>query len=452
MYKGIVARMEEFAEKAVDATPFQDAIVDTNAVEIDDVENQIDAASKEVDDVIEVSAALEAISNTFVESAKDGGFSKANINAINVSLQYLHKRIGFTPSANIAIESFGSIGTRAAATTFALEGFKESIAKAWDALVAGIKKVFEWIAEFYNKIFYSAKQMNNRAKVIKEQLGKITDQQKEKTFKNSYLFKALNINGEVPVNIDPFLINVAKVLESCIQMAIKNAATFKSTFSEYYDSKTFMFDPSKLDNFELPAIAVPNSIKVSNSEDYGYTIDTDSDIHLVRTDELPGKKALFAIVTNRNMQGRHAFSILNKIEMQINEIKDDKEIKNAEDLPVLTLEQANKVIDHVIEITNNLIRYEAEKDKINVVKNDFLRKAAGFKRFGNFLSLPSDTNQLQLHGHIRDLQSLTKYFARSLDQPIASMCGYCLKTSKALIEYVKQSLKFYGTGTDLVVV
>jgi len=455
MYKGIVARMEEFAEKAVDATPFQDAIVDTNAVEIDDVENQIDAASKEVDDVIEVSAALEAISNTFVESAKDGGFSKANINAINVSLQYLHKRIGFTPSANIAIESFGSVGTRAAATTFALEGFKESIAKAWDALIAGIKRIFEWIAEFYNKIFNSAKQMNERAKKIKEQLTKVTDHPKEKDqkFKNSYLFKALNIDGEVPVNIDAPLKNISTVLESCIKVAVKNAVEFKGVINQYYDLKTTKFSPSSLYNFELPAAAIQHLETVKNPEDYGYDPSSFKEgvLKVGMMPEMPGHKILIVAANNTTINGRAAFAVLDKIDMRITDIKNGKELKDDADLPVLTLDAAKAVINSVIDITDKLIRYESEKDKINVVKKEFSGAATKLKII-DFLMPTEDLKQIELHGYVRDLQILTKYFARSLDQPIASMCGYCLKTSKALIEYVKQSLKFYGTGTDLVVV
>jgi len=430
MRRGLVAAMEGECEVIV--APFQDGEPIADTLEVESIEHVIDVNQKEMDDVSNVMSALESIFDVVSLAATNGGFRKENAHVVNVSLEYMYDKLGMPSSNLFALESLANEHSRVAATTLALESLTEAIKKAWEFVINAIKKAFEWIANLYNKIFSSVKSLNTKAKELKETLNNNKDELSKTSFKDSALAKALCIDGVVPTDLSSSLKLVVKYLDVSVALTIKNATLFKGMSKSYYDFDSNSYDIQKLEEFKLNPMHVDTDRVISNPEKYGFDLKDKPNLKLMLNQQMPGNKTMLSVINDKLLVGKEAFDVIDQIVMKVGNFSEDNAIKSDE-VPGLDRSHALDVVDAVIELTNAVLAYQSQEKTVNSIKKEFLNDA---ERFKNVRGDSPNSSE-----HFKNLQKLTKYIARMLDQPIASMCSYSEKTSRALLQYVTKSMK-----------
>ena len=69
---------------------------------------------------------------------------KKNINVVNVAVEALCNNVGIIHKSSISLEDFNNLALRSVSTTLALEDYKETLSKIWNAILEALKKAIEW--------------------------------------------------------------------------------------------------------------------------------------------------------------------------------------------------------------------------------------------------------------------------------------------------------------------
>lgn len=166
--KGFIAAMED--EEVVVApedgleVPVEvaDAVVETTD-EGEDIVGDVEA----MEDAIEDAETLDDIADVAEASAEEGeGMDPVAAEITEVAVESIYARLGLTQKAMPAMESFGSAGSRKAATRIAAEGWKESVKKAWEAVVKFFKNIIERVSAFLAKFFDANLRVEKAAKAM----------------------------------------------------------------------------------------------------------------------------------------------------------------------------------------------------------------------------------------------------------------------------------------------
>lgn len=181
---GIVAAMEELEEELapVEAAPeFEDTSesVEAGVAEVNENADVIENNEAAVDDVAIAADELTDIADT-VETA--GELDETSAAITEVAVESLYRRLGITRRKPMpALESFGSTSNRKKATKLALEEWKETISKAWEAVKKFFLNIWEYIVKFWKFCTEQATRIESKAKEMlaaAAKLGALADDKK----------------------------------------------------------------------------------------------------------------------------------------------------------------------------------------------------------------------------------------------------------------------------------
>ena len=138
--------------------------------EVQESENEVVKTQEMVEILEEESTALEALI-TSAESS-DGGMTRREAALYTHAVESICRRV-YIPSESVsmpALESFGGSGDRLTATLEAAEDGRGLLKRMWDALLKGLRAMYDGFINFFKKIFGGAdaigKSLDNTSKEL----------------------------------------------------------------------------------------------------------------------------------------------------------------------------------------------------------------------------------------------------------------------------------------------
>ena len=129
------------------------------------LQNEGDSVAKDMESLENAKATMESMYSHMVEAQKNGGLNPQAAGAMRVACESFSGIIGnsgIVPS----VESFGRSASRERSTTFAMEGFKETIQRIWEAVKAAFKRLLNIVKDVMAKITFAAQRVRDNAKKI----------------------------------------------------------------------------------------------------------------------------------------------------------------------------------------------------------------------------------------------------------------------------------------------
>lgn len=442
MHRGVVTALEQEEAIAV-ATPdpvvpdvvIEDTAnsVETDIIEANDVAADIEAATTDTEESLEIAEALESIAEDLKVSMANGGLDRYAASAIDRSVKYMYGRLGINKQAMPSMESFGGVSNRIESTRLAMENIKEGLKKAWEAVVAAFEKIMQWAKDFYTKVFQSFDKLQARAEEFAKKAGELKGDAKEKEIENDRIAKALSLGGKFDVNA---LVENTGILTQANIISNKNA-NINSAKAWISDIQSSIDDAEFTSKLKAEPIneALPGFNKISNPETEGFSKPKEG-LFLYRSEELPGNKAILYRWVDSTKSGEEAAKLfggkdgigsnLGDFNPKQAELKDTK-------LPVLTSEQVGKLTAKVIEICKAASNYKKNLPEVEAEKKKMIAAA---KRLST-----GDTDTKIARG-------IASAIASNIDQPAAAINIYLLNTCKVMLDYVSLSMKQYGAKAE----
>jgi hypothetical protein len=406
--------------------------LETGLIEVNDAETAIDEHDDSVEEAVEVAEALESIAEALTTSVSNGGMDKYSAQVVGIALDHMYRRVGITTAAMPALESFGGTSSRISATQLALEDVQENLKKVWDAIVASIKAAIAWVVDFFSKVWVGAERLKKRAEEVKKRVEAAKGEPKEKEVKSASLVKSLQIEGKAPAKLGDELKEFADLVKSTYSLSSNVAEGFTAA-----SSKVVM--DVLVDGFSVPPTKVePNNLytKMDDPASIGY--EKIDGLKLYRSKEMFGGKAIVAYVNDIELTGQSGIDVAVKISAKISNFDAKAEATKVEVLPVLTLDDAGKVVAAVTEVATATEEYRKERNKVDEA---FKKFSGEIEEFAKKASGTDEKNVKEAAASIKKLASAATKIVNSLS---VSASSYAVNTGKHLLDYVEQSLKVYS--------
>lgn len=201
MRKGIMA-LEGLEEVGIEEAPVVDFVdaPENDTLEMNETQNDMDSLDDQSSEAADTVETLDKMYDALGESAQDGGMSEPEAKAVEIAVEHLRARVGFSSRSKTmpAMENFADKTTRVRATKLAME----SIAETRDKIVAGIISAFEtvkaWAKKHYEQMQAAVGKYAQRAEsLIKAGKERAKEKYTEVQVATSTFIKSLNVDGKL---------------------------------------------------------------------------------------------------------------------------------------------------------------------------------------------------------------------------------------------------------------
>lgn len=173
----IQAAMEQIEEQqtqddlavaeATDAVVNPEEVAETDMIEMTEAAAEVEGGQAEVESAATDTETLDAIADTMENTEEQGGVNEVTAEIAQVAVEALYARLHVTRRKPLpAMEAFGSQSSRVKATKLAVEGIRETVKKAWNAILAMLAKIGEFLKKMYDSVFSSVAKLGERAKAV----------------------------------------------------------------------------------------------------------------------------------------------------------------------------------------------------------------------------------------------------------------------------------------------
>lgn len=169
---GLVAAMEDetqAAELAIDSTGADSAEADI--VEATDISADVEAGTAEIDQASADAETLTRIADTAEAAEADGGLDPVAAEVTEIAVEAIYARLGVKHTSYPALESFSGRSGRVRATRIAVEDIKETVKKIWAAIVVAFQKMYDFVKNFFAKIFDANRKLLARINALEKRLN-----------------------------------------------------------------------------------------------------------------------------------------------------------------------------------------------------------------------------------------------------------------------------------------
>ena len=177
---------------AADPTDFVDA-PEVDEVQAEEQAGEFEATAGDMDAAADAAEVLEETAEAVEETIPEGGLSEGAAKAIEVSVESLLLKVGFSAKhakALPAMEGFKNAGTRATKTKLAVESFKEKAIALWRAIVAAFQKAVEHVKNFLDLSGRQAAGLAKRADELAKKSASLKGAAKIKEISGEKLLSA----------------------------------------------------------------------------------------------------------------------------------------------------------------------------------------------------------------------------------------------------------------------
>lgn len=411
--------------------------LETDAIEISDSAAEGEAHQAATDEAESTAEALENFAVAIRGAQANGGLNEHGAQILSIATEHMFTRMGIDSHASSmpALESYGTTSSRLQAGVIALEAINEQVKSIWKAIVAAIRKAYEWVKKYWLQVFGAAEKLQKRAKALEEASRSPGGTMKEKTFENDRLAKALAIDNSVPANI---LAEATALKEATSQIVTEGARIS----GEVGEAAVKMLDSG--DGKAIGAImeltkAFPGE-KVNDPQAEGLAAGADG-IEVHRSKQLLGGKAIISRIPTRTSMASTDEGQIKRIgetgyavSKYSSKIKDEPTGKK---FNTLLKADAGKLAHTVGEIAEEMLAYRKNTPKLEETQK---KLADAAEKIADGSGAEEDETKRK---NMQAMKSVATMANRIFTQPGAEFMKYAVNTSKALLDYVEESLKLY---------
>jgi hypothetical protein len=408
--------------------------LETDLIEVADSGADIAEVQGEAEETSAVMEALDGIALCLGEAAKNGGLDRHSAQAVGIATEALYARVGIKRASFPALESFGGTSTRAAATKIAMEDIKEQMQKIWAAIVAAFEKVVAWIVDFYNKVTDAAGKLTKRGEELAKKATELKGEAKEKTITNERVAASLATSkGTADKAAIDHTVNLVK---SAIggEIAKKAEETSKNVIAAMDNVAKFV------ESFKMPAMGVGAMHKVDAAAT-GYEAAGEG-VVCFRSDELVGGRTVLCYGPDAEAAGEAGVKAAAHSKYALAAF-DPKKAPEAKELAVLSGADAAALANAAAELGKVLVAARDEGAKINESVKKMLEKAKSLGKAAAALDEKSEDAK-----NFKAAQTVAQFYARTANQPRATVASYGLSVGKSILDYVELSIKAYSAKAE----
>lgn len=433
---------EEVTSTDVEATPADAEGADnleTHLLEIADSTAEGEAREQAIDEAEDTVEELEADLADAEVAQESGGLSKDAAAILQRNVANKLNRIGLAAPHAVAVESFGSASSRASSTRLAMEGIKDGIRRAWEAIIAAIKKSIQWVKDHFNKVFGSYEALVKRAKAVAQRAENTTGSIEERAFENDGLYARL-MTGAKTVAVSDLTGTFKTVTETVLgkmddfvtkaESAVeKVSALDKETMAVPADVTTLLNDSLSL---------LGSSAKdVSDDEKKKYVPDAEKAHYTVQAvSNLPGNKHVVVVAGAANDAAARPALFKVKLEAQLTKNAD----VSGKKLTTLTVDQIASVAEMIENLAGEFVQSRKKFDKIADAKAKLVKQA---ERVSKLEYTSEDENAAAAKSSGKEVQKTIMSINRLLGDFPAQYAAYFVTTAKSALDYCELSLRNY---------
>ena len=376
----------------------------------------------------------EGVTAIETEIADNGGLDQPAMESYMRQLKSIARRntlpIG---RRQVSLEAHASKVTRLRASKLALEDWKESLKKAWEAIKAAFARGKEIVVNFFKALFDRAERVKQKAVKLKAAAtaakGQTNSAAKVKLgslFSN--LAKHLQIDGEVPggneiLNTYKDSMQVVNAVAETIGDKVPKKMEATIVGITVSVNKSEPVDPAKyLEVLELMAAHVSKSVK-SDIEGFGCSI----------SENLLGDKVIQVISSTDNATPEQIKAGTSRAGLSIVDAPKRTEAKEKEIAPVPVADIIG-ACDLVIATMDNLIKIsKSEPSKVGTYYDSLMAKMKGMV----------GDEAAKAAAEVSRIAALATRHAGSV---MTALRGYAVSVSDALVSYLAASLKTLKGG------
>lgn len=430
---------EEVAAEPAAAEPAEPEVVDNSEtveaglLKVNDDEAAAAQVDEQTEEAVEVATALEEMATCLQSAAGNGGLSRDAAGALNVAVEHMLKRIGMPVEHRQmpALESYGGVSSRVAATQMALENLAEKAKQIWEKIVEAIKKSIAWLVERFKAVFDTAGKLGVRAEELAKAATRATGEPKAKQLDNSRLASSLHIEGKTE-GVIAGIERLVKISDDVFSGAVERMNVYKK-----------LADAENLDQIvkmggELSEFRHAQYKTVENPETQGLPKQPQGTV-LRRSDELPGGKAILVTASlgdNGELSMEQLAEIFASVKAQIGDGWPKVELAEDAKLATLSGADAGKLAETVAGLAGVIKKFEAD---LNIIKTSKTAVVTALEE-----KAKADKAEGDAAKENKALRSMITSMGRLVDNPIAGLSAYALNTGKHALDYVALSLQQYG--------
>lgn len=243
-------------------------VVPESAVEVEQGSAELTSDAGEVEELVaateEAEADLETVEQ-LQEVAEDSveqgeGLSEQSAEIAEIAIESIHARLGISRRVIPSLESFGSSNSRVAATRIAIEGFKDTVKRIWEAIKAAFARLMDKIKGFFMGLFKNTDSLSKHLENLKARVQQMDDGMKKdkEELSNGNLARAFSVKKKADMSTVDVIFENSKNL---LQGAGKLSETVYVGVSSIKD--LLAKEKSTIDDFKLRISDLSANIKTS---------------------------------------------------------------------------------------------------------------------------------------------------------------------------------------------
>jgi hypothetical protein len=315
-----------------------------------------------------------------------------------------------------SFESFGGTQRKTEATKLSMESLGDMAKDVWAKIIAGLKRLKEWVLKHFFHYFGQAEALLKRAKSLQEQSRKTQGTAEAKTFDDKGLLAAIRVNGVAPTARD-----------------VTNFAEF---FRGAYP-KLINLDPNT-DHGEVEGQLTQLATFTAVDGEAGVHLAEDS--KAARSERLPGDKALYVVGPKTKPEGETAsLRAFSRTELKLAPF--DKKAQGefaGESLPVLATGDVGRVAQSLEGVLAEIVANRKNQAKLGESIDKAIREAekAQGEESKDDATPEAREKSRATQAAIGNVRNLTIV-------PLTQITDYALSVSRRLLEYGEKSLRQY---------
>lgn len=433
---------EEVTSTDVEATPADAEGADnleTHLLEVADSTAEGEAREQAIDEAEDTVEELEADLADAEVAQESGGLSKDAAAILQRNVANKLNRIGLTAPHAVAAESFGSASSRASSTRLAMEGIKDGIRRAWEAIIAAIKKSIQWVKDHFNKVFGSYEALVKRAKAVAQRAENTTGSIEERAFENDGLYARL-MTGAKTVAVSDLTGTFKTVTETVLgkmdDFVTKAESAVEKVSALDKETMAVPADVTSLLNDSLSLLGTAAK-DVSDDEKKKYVPDADKAHYTVQAvSNLPGNKHVVVVAGAANDAAARPALFKVKLEAQLTKNAD----VSGKKLATLSIDQITSVAEMIENLAGEFVQSRNKFDKIADAKAKLVKQA---ERVSKLEYTSEDENAAAAKASGKEVQKTIMSINRLLGDFPAQYAAYFVTTAKSALDYCELSLRNY---------
>ncbi|AFI55297.1 hypothetical protein TSMG0014 [Halocynthia phage JM-2012] len=361
---------------------------------------------------------------------REAGFVTDSVNEINAEL-------GADLIAMPALESFGDKISAKNYTSVGLEAADGGLAKAWDYIIATLKKIKDMFATWWDKFFGSVEKLKSYAEKVKSGAEKYNDDKEDKkiTIKGKTLYTggskptAASIKAgmtKVEASVSGFIGAHGKVVEAttdALEKAMDGADGTAAKLKSAADTISAKDDVKKYLAATHLAASVPATGVVFGADVMGDKTVVVSDAGEVTVEDTTASRADF-------------YKALAKVSYKVKGSDDKKDTKDVT-IDRLSKSDVEDIADKAIELADGILELRKSRQDARKYADDITKAAEGLKKDATSLEDEDKANRGELTAMSKASTSVLKEVSGGA---VASWTSHIVNVANAALKAAEQSI------------